>query len=138
MPKMSKISSNKGTNLLFDPQALKSSGLFKKLTDKQDNQEENVITTVTKNEKVLANKIEVNEDPLFSLKKQVTKEVKKEPTLNEEDLFENKATNEETKYVKETEEKADKKAEISIEDENLDDLFKPMKSNTMQKVYKRA
>ena len=61
------------------------------------------------------------------------KETKKDLIFNDENLFATKSSissnSSEVKINKEIEIKAEKKSESKIDEENFDDLFKPMKSS---------
>jgi hypothetical protein len=122
--------------LLFDPLALKSSGLFKKVTDKKvdpdEESKDKVETETTKNkeEKSEIKSIlseEKENDFGFTSKKPVIKDVLKKDTIfDDEDLFQTKKSDKDTKNSKEKEIKVESKLEAKLEDDTFDDLFKPL------------
>ena len=103
--KIPKMGMNKGgKNLLFDPLALKSSGLFKKAADKKIDMDDEVKSNI--------------DDSLFSVKK-TTKEISKKDTIFDgEDLFG-------TKEIKPNKE-SNVKVESKADDNSFDELFKPV------------
>ena len=97
-----------GKNLLFDPLALKASGLFKKAADKKIDMDDEVKSNI--------------DDSLFSIKK-TTKEISTKDTIfDDEDLFGTKKTAKEIKLNKESNVKVESKAD----DNSFDELFKPV------------
>ena len=110
MPKISKLDKN----VLFDPLALKNSGLFKKVSDNQIEHDEAFTSNIRKKDQFKStNKILEENDNEAKMNKSI--DTQKDATFDDVNIFN-------TKKNANTENK--------IED-NLDELFKPMKSNIL-------